>query len=847
MATIVGTIGNDTRLGTSFTDFIYGRGGSDSLFGLAGNDVIYGDRRPPFSPYNSLLVYNGISGNDSLYGGSGLDILYGDEGNDYLDGGTEADTMYGGVGNDTYVVDNVGDRVFEFLNQGIDTVRSSISYTLGSNLENLTLLGAAITGNGNSLNNVILGNAVSNTLRGYEGNDLIYGFGGNDFIDGGTGADTMYGGTENDIYYVDNVGDRVFEFLNQGTDTVRSTIGYSLTDNVENLELYGTAVNGTGNALNNRITGNASSNVLRGLAGNDVMFGLGGNDIMDGGVGVDTMYGGLNNDVYYVDTVGDRTIEYAGQGTDRTIASISHTLEVNVENLTLTGSAYYGIGNTLNNIIVGNSTSNFINGAAGADTMYGGIGNDIYYVDNVGDRTIEYVGQGIDTVRSTISHTLEANIENLELYGTAIVGNGNALSNRITGNGLSNTLRGYVGNDLMYGLGGNDVMDGGTGIDTMYGGIGNDLYYVDSMGDRTIEYAGQGVDRVISSVNHTLEVNVENLTLTGTAISGTGNTLNNVIVGNSVSNFINGAAGADTMYGGLGNDIYYVDNVGDRTIEYAGQGTDTVRATISHTLEANVENLELYGAAVVGNGNALSNRITGNALNNTLRGYAGDDLMYGLGGNDVMDGGVGVDTMYGGLGNDVYYVDNVGDRTIEYAGQGTDTVVSSISHSLGVHVENLILTGTAYYGIGNTLNNSITGNSASNFLVGGEGSDSLTGGLGNDTLRGVNAAEAAPGVGELDRLTGGGGSDRFELGTVGKKYYDGGAVGSDYAIITDFEFNGTDKIQLQGSNTQYTLGAIGTGTGIYIERGLNDELIGIVENVSVANLNLNNANQFVYV
>jgi Ca2+-binding RTX toxin-like protein len=351
MATWTGTNGND----------FYNYTGSESLFAYAraGNDTVYGN-----------------TNNDYLFGEDGDDYLLGWSGNDTLSGGLGNDSMFGGTGNDSYYVDSSLDGVTEYLNQGTDTVFSSISYTLGSNVENLTLTGSAYSGYGNTLNNSITGNSSNNYLFGNSGNDTLIGGLGNDTLSGGTGNDSMSGGTGNDFYYVDSSLDGVTEYLNEGTDTVFSSISYTLGSNVENLTLTGSAYSGYGNTLNNSITGNSSNNYLFGNSGNDTLTGGGGNDILSGGLGNDTMFGGTGNDSYYVDSSLDRVNEYLNEGTDTVFSSISYTLGSNVENLTLTGSAYSGYGNTLNNSITGNSSNNYLFGNSGNDTLTGGDGND---------------------------------------------------------------------------------------------------------------------------------------------------------------------------------------------------------------------------------------------------------------------------------------------------------------------------------------------------------------------------------------------------------------------------------------------------------------------------------------
>lgn len=252
----------------------------------------------------------GTSGNDTLNGTAGNDLIQGLAGNDLLDGKAGGDTLEGGAGNDTYLIDNVDDVVTENSGAGTDTVKSTLSYTLGSTLENLTLTGSdKINGTGNNTVNTLTGNETDNQLSGLNGNDNLYGRGGGDtllggsgadMLDGGTGADSMAGGSENDTYIVDNANDKVVELSGAGTDTLKAsvTIG-NLAANVENLTLTGSsALNAGGNTLANTLTGNGAANILLGGGGNDRLLGNGGNDILDGGTGKDTMTGGAGADKF---------------------------------------------------------------------------------------------------------------------------------------------------------------------------------------------------------------------------------------------------------------------------------------------------------------------------------------------------------------------------------------------------------------------------------------------------------------------------------------------------------------------------------------------------------------------
>ncbi|NOU20447.1 MAG: hypothetical protein HOO93_01425, partial [Methyloglobulus sp.] len=775
---------NDSGKGFRITDLGFSNIEGLVLTGGADNVSLYGDAQD-----NTLgLVLDNANKSGKLYGDAGNDTLKGGAGNDLLDGGSGADFMIGGAGNDLYIVDNIGDVVYEnnsdrfyyisawdqatlrgafpysfnTFSGGKDTVQASVSYTLYYDAENLTLIGTAdINGTGNSLDNILIGNGSTNRLLGDAGSDQLNGNGGDDYLEGGVGNDELQGGEGSDTYYFNR---------GWGQDIVS--------------EIWVSAVAGGIDAIQFGV-GIATSDIDVKRSGYDLIMSLiGTTDAI-------TVRGYFYGAPYIANQI--ETIRFA----DNTVWDMGTVIaKLNVP----TNSDDYLYGTALNDTINGLAGNDEINGLGGNDALYGDIGNDILFGNEGADTYIFERGWGQDQVSESFVLATAGEIDTIQfgagivasdikvtrtsgdliltLIGTTdtitIVGyftyEGPDYNNQIEkirfadntvwdvateaaklnvptnlddflyGSAVNDTINALAGNDELYGLAGNDALYGGDGDDYLEGdydavnypnyAVGNDSLYGGNGND--IIY-GDGGDDILSgdAGNDELYGDLGNDMLNG----GNGA---DYLEGNDGYDRIDGGIGADELLGGLGNDTYVVDNLLDVVIEGLDEGIDTVESNITFDLTniANVENLTLTGTNLInGTGNALDNVLTGNGVANTLTGSAG---------NDRLIGGAGNDTMKGGLGNDTYVVDVATDVITELASEGTDTVESGITSSLSAiaNVENVILTGAAAINAtGNTLANVLTGNSGVNTLNGGTGADTLIGGAGNDTYVVDNALD----------------------------------------------------------------------------------------------------------
>jgi Ca2+-binding RTX toxin-like protein len=461
--------GDDVVGGSARDDQVWGGTGNDVVYGYEGNDSLYGEE-----------------GSDQLQGGSGNDLLDGGIGNDYLFGQVGNDILVGGDGDDLlmgFTASNEAKQTLGVVNGVLETDDDFLfggagNDTLYGGLGNDVLDGGTGTDNlnGGQGDDKLFGGADADMLNGNEGNDQLLGDAGNDTIWGGVGNDQIWGGEGDDTL----LG---FTPSNDAKQTLSSVNGVMETDNDT---IYG----GLGN---DNVNGGLGDDALYGDEGADQLSGGEGHDSLWGGVGNDNLFGQVGNDQIWGGDGDDTLMGFtASNDSKQTLAFVEGVMESDNDYL------YGGAGK---DALYGGLGNDYLDGGMGADKLIGGVGDDTYVVNTVNDTIIENANEGFDTVLAASNYILNANIENLRLLDGAS-SNSNYSA---TGNSLDNTL---FGNRF------DNELDGVTGADTLIGGLGNDTYTIDNLGDEVIEYAGEGIDTVLSKINiNKLADNVENAKL----------------------------------------------------------------------------------------------------------------------------------------------------------------------------------------------------------------------------------------------------------------------------------------------------------------------------------------------
>jgi len=778
---LVGTANsaNDTLVSSTGADTLMGGTGNDTFVvnnaavvvkdsSATANNVIQSSVSYVLPTDVNTLILTGSSAL-SATGNSANDTLVANGGNDTLIAGSGVATLIGGTGNDLFVINNTADVVQDSVIGTNSSIQSSVSTTLAANVNTLILTGtAALRGTANNGNATLVSNTGVDTLVGGTGNDVFIvnnssdviqtgsvaanntiqaGFSyvlpstvntlvltgtgrlkgtansGNDTLVSGTGVNTLIGGAGSDVFVINNSKDVIQTGSIAANNTIQTAISYALPTTVNTLVLTGTAnLSGTANGNNDTLVSNA---------------------------GVDTLTGGTGNDTFIVSNAADVVNDSSATATNVIQSSVSYVLPTDVNTLILNGSAALtGTGNSASDVLVANGGNDTLTAGSGVATLIGGAGNDLFVLNNAADLVQDSVAGTNSTIQSSANAALIANINTLQLTGTAnLLGTANSANDTLISNTGVDTLVGGAGNDLFVlnnaadlvqnsvagtnstiqssvnaalvanintlqltgaanllgtANSANDTLIANTGVDTLVGGAGNDLFVLNNAADVVQDSVAGTNSTVQSSVNAALVANVNTLQLTGSAnVLGTANSANDTLVSNT---------GVDTLVGGAGNDLFVINNSSDVVQNGAGTASSVIQSSVSYVLPTNVNTLTLTGSADL-----------------SATGNSGNDLLVANSGNDTLVSGSGLDTLAGGTGNDVFVLNSPGDVVQLGANPGIDTIEASVSDTLLAAVNTLVLTGYANL-IGMANNNDDTLVSSYN------GIDTLVAGTGNDTF-----------------------------------------------------------------------------------------------------------------
>lgn len=869
-----GGAGNDEILGGDGNDTLIGGTGDDILFGEAGSNLVEGgdgiDRADFSGSASDYRIYRNLDGSvgvdhllgessavvtgvELLYfddlgeqiatadlplGTSGNDVLTGSERADLIDGGIGDDSISGGVGDDMFVVDSAGDIVIENLSEGNDTIQTSLTaYTLGAEVENLIFSGTgSFSGNGNELDNTIVGAAGDDTLAGGDGDDHFIAGGGVDVIDGGEGGDTLeLSGTPTEYSYVkDELG---VITISNGINSIQLTdvesVSFAQGARYAVDELLSMYVSGT--AGNDAIlAGDSEDNRINGFAGDDNLRGNEGNDLINGGEGNDTAYySGNSGDYEIFHNESGGLIVLGDDGTD--MLSNVEGLHFDGDNVTIDVSTIAPLGTSGDDVIVGSARADRLFGLAGNDGLSGGDAGD-QLEGGTGDDSLDG-GEGSDSLNGGIGNdTLSGDGGNDTLTGSG--GDDAYLFGRGDGVDVIKEYSGYSsgeseGNDtLVFGAGiapadvqvsrtnsGRNfvlTITGTTDKVTLQDSAYSVLYNIEAVqfSDGTTWTHADLMAKVLvpTSGNDTLYGSFAAETIS----SGAGN---DTIVAREGDDILTGGTGNDNITGGDGNDIYhfalgdgqdiitdYTGNVSasldaiefgagilpsNLVVSQTDSGKDLVLSITGTTSKVTlndavftagyrIEEVRFANGTVWTYADMMAQAFAPKSTADSYWGTSSADLISGGGGNDTILGSEGDDTLFGDEGNDALN-GGAGNDQLD-GGAGTDTMVGGtgndnyIVDSVSDVVTELTSAGT------DTISAYVTytlGSGVENLSLVGAGTINGTGNALGNAIYGNDAANVLQGLGGNDHLEAGGGEDALEGGS-GNDTLDGGA-GSDVA------------------------------------------------------------------
>ena len=727
---VAGSVRDDVVQASDIGAVIDGRAGDDSLTGGRGADLLLGgDGADVLTGGDGADSLDGGDGDDTLSGGFQVDVLAGGAGQDQLSGGTGQDQLYGGAGDDTLLGQDHADEltggagddlldggaswdIAHYSGSRADTrfIQYDAGHTLAFGPDGLDTL--------YNIEKIVFADGDSTTLP--------Y------LVVDGDALDVRFGSDSGDSYVVDTTDTLILEHADGGWDHVDLAVSWTLDRHIESVTLTGAGDQDlTANASRNVLRGNDSANTIRALAGDDEIYSYegdddlaggtgrdtiyagGGADRIDGGAGADTLKGNDGADTFVIAAAGDSP---AGAGDliyDFTVSEGDRLDLSGVDAdtgqdggqgfLYIAGAEFTGRAGELRMAagvvagdLDGDGTADLevdLNGhatfAPGTAAFAGITEHRLLGTD--GDDTLDLTapgvsveaGGGFDTLRSTVDAVQPDSVERLELTGSAdLRATGRALDDIIAGNGGANTLIGAGGGDSLTGGAGDDrfVLTAAGDSDSDNPdriadfALAQDILVLDFDADTT-EADAQGFHWIgqVAFTGMAGELRFEAGRLSGDLDGDGTEDLAVVLEGiedtASVAQAIQGVRGL-TFTGTNAGDHYRLVDGSHDILEAEGGGWDKVDAWISHTLDANVEQLQLHGTAETANGNGLRNVLIGNDADNVLRGEDGNDSLYGRDADDRLYGGAGDDEMDGGGGDDILM--GGGGHDTMYGGSGAD-------------------------------------------------------------------------------------------------------------------------------------------------------------------------------